>query len=100
MLLDLISSAPQYRMLLAAMAKRGWPAQMTGLGHIHKAAVTAALSETGPFIVVTPDEAMATACVRMSMHLPAKKKRLVYPAPGNSLSGMWRGLAGNMSLPG
>ena len=49
MLLDLISSAPQYRMLLAAMAKRGWPAQMTGLGHIHKAAVTAALSSTaGP----------------------------------------------------
>lgn len=31
-----------------------------GLGHIHKAAVTAALSETGPFFVVTPDEAMAT----------------------------------------
>ena len=98
MLLDLISSAPQYRMLLAAMAKRGWPAQMTGLGHIHKAAVTAALSETGPFIVVTPDEAMAT-CVRMSMHLPAKKKRWSIRR-GNSLSGMWRGLAGNMSLPG
>ena len=39
MLLDVISSAPQYRTLLAAMAKRGWPAQMTGLGHIHKAAV-------------------------------------------------------------
>lgn len=54
MLLDVISSAPQYRTLLAAMAKRGWPAQMTGLGHIHKAAVAAALSETGPFLVITP----------------------------------------------
>ena len=57
MLLDVISSAPQYRTLLATMAKRGWPAQMTGLGHIHKAAVAAALSETGPFLVITPDEA-------------------------------------------
>ena len=36
MLLDVISSAPQYRTLLAAMAKRGWPAQMTGLGHIQR----------------------------------------------------------------
>ena len=99
MLLDLISSAPQYRMLLAAMAKRGWPAQMTGLGHIHKAAVTAALSETGPFIVVTPDEAMATRLCEDVNAFAGKKKRWSIRR-GNSLSGMWRGLAGNMSLPG
>ena len=80
MLLDLISSAPQYRMLLAAMAKRGWPAQMTGLGHIHKAAVTAALSETGPFIVVTPDEAMATRLCEDVNAFAGKEKALVYPA--------------------
>ena len=80
MLLDLISSAPQYRMLLAAMAKRGWPAQMTGLGHIHKAAVTAALSETGPFIVVTPDEAMATRLCEDVNAFAGEEKALVYPA--------------------
>ena len=48
MLLDVISSAPQYRTLLGCYGKRGWPAQMTGLGHIHKA-VAAALSERGRF---------------------------------------------------
>ena len=80
MLLDVISSAPQYRTLLAAMAKRGWPAQMTGLGHIHKAAVAAALSETGPFLVITPDEAMAIRLCEDVNAFTGEERAFVYPA--------------------
>ena len=80
MLLDVISSAPQYRTLLAAMAKRGWPAEMTGLGHIHKAAVAAALSEAGPFLVVTPDEAMATRLCEDINAFAGEDRASVYPA--------------------
>lgn len=79
--------------------KAGMACPNDGLGHIHKAAVTAALSETGPFIVVTPDEAMAIRLCEDVNAFAGKEKALVYPR-GNSLSGMWRGLAGNMSLPG
>lgn len=80
MLPDILSQSPQYRQLLAAMAKKGWPAQMTGLSHIHKAAVLASLSGTGPFLVVTPDEAMAT---RLSEDVNAflqETVSCVYPA--------------------
>lgn len=80
MLLEVISSAPQYRMLLSAMAKRGWPAQMTGLSHIHKAAVAAALSETGPFLVVTPDEAAATRLCEDINAFLKEERAFLYPA--------------------
>ena len=43
MLTERIFQSPQYHMMLSAMKKKGWPAQMTGLGHIHKAAVIAGL---------------------------------------------------------
>ena len=80
MLLDIIASAPQYRMLLAAMAQKGWPAQMTGLGQIHKAAVIAALAGTGPLLVVTPDEAMATRLCEDVNAFAETEKAFVYPA--------------------
>ena len=80
MLLDVISSAPQYRILLSAMAKRGWPTQMTGLSHIHKAAVAAALSETGPFVVVAPDEAAATRLCEDINAFVKEERAFLYPA--------------------
>lgn len=80
MLLEVISSAPQYRMLLSAMAKRGWPAQMTGLSHIHKAAIAAALSETGPFLVVAPDEAAATRLCEDINAFAGAERAFLYPA--------------------
>jgi len=80
MLTERIFQSPQYHMMLSAMKKKGWPAQMTGLGHIHKAAVIAGLGREFPLLVVTPDEAMATRLCEDINSFSGETQAHLYPA--------------------
>ena len=80
MLTERIFQSPQYHMMLSAMKKKGWPAQMTGLGHIHKAAVIAGLGREFPLLVVTPDEAMATRLCEDINSFSGETQAYLYPA--------------------
>lgn len=82
MLGNLLGQMPQYRQFVAALNKKGLPAQMTGLGHIHKAAMIATLADEndGPVLVVAPDEGMASRLCDDVNEMAGRTAGMLYPA--------------------
>lgn len=78
-ILNAVRALREYEIVKSAIEKETLPAALSGLSHIHKALLTASLSETGqPALVVTSDEGEAT---RLMEDLSALGMRvLLYPA--------------------
>ncbi|WP_343253234.1 transcription-repair coupling factor [Ligaoa zhengdingensis] len=60
MIHNIIASTPEYRRMADDLQSGRAPVEIAGLSGIHKAALCATASLSGPVLVVTPDEAAAT----------------------------------------